>query len=53
MEITAMNLCTQYDGWHQRVFAAAPNHEDALSPWYRLVREMLGPATDQRILEVA
>jgi ubiquinone/menaquinone biosynthesis C-methylase UbiE len=48
-----MNLRTAYDVWHQRVFESAPEHEDASSPWYQLVRERLGPVAGLRILEVA
>jgi ubiquinone/menaquinone biosynthesis C-methylase UbiE len=48
-----MSLRTEYDVWHQRVFEAAPEHEDASSPWYQLVRERLGPVVGLRILEVA
>jgi ubiquinone/menaquinone biosynthesis C-methylase UbiE len=48
-----MSLRTEYDVWHQRVFEGAPEHEDASSPWYQLVRERLGPVVGLRILEVA
>ncbi len=48
-----MSLRTEYDVWHQRVFDADPEHEDASSPWYQLVREKLGPVAGRRILEVA
>jgi SAM-dependent methyltransferase len=48
-----MSLRTEYDVWHQRVFESAPEHEDASSPWYQLVRERLGPVVGLRILEVA
>jgi ubiquinone/menaquinone biosynthesis C-methylase UbiE len=48
-----MSLRTDYDVWHRRVFEAAPEHEDASSPWYQLVRERLGPVEGLRILEVA
>jgi SAM-dependent methyltransferase len=48
-----MSLRTEYDVWHQRVFDADPEHEDASSPWYSLVREVLGPVAGLRILEVA
>ncbi len=48
-----MSLRTEYDAWHQRIYDAAPDHEDASSPWYRLVREHLGPVSGLRILEVA
>lgn len=48
-----MSLRTEYDVWHERVFDSAPDHEDASSPWYQLVRERLGPVVGLRILEVA
>jgi len=48
-----MSLRTEYDKWHERVFSAAPEHEDASSPWYELVREQLGNVAGLRILEVA
>ena len=48
-----MSLRTEYDKWHERVFNAAPEHEDASSPWYELVREELGNVAGLGILEVA
>ncbi len=48
-----MSLRTEYDAWHERVFRAAPEHEDASSPWYQLVREQIGDVLGLRILEVA
>ncbi len=48
-----MSLRTDYDVWHERIFSADPEHEDASSPWYRLVREQLGSVTGLRVLEVA
>ena len=48
-----MSLRTEYDKWHERVFNAASEHEDASSPWYELVREHLESVAGQRILEVA
>src|SRR5713101_4332468 len=48
-----MTLRTDYDTWHQRIFDAAPEHEDACSPWYELVREHMGGVSGMRILEVA
>src|SRR5712691_12355688 len=48
-----MSLRSEYDVWHQRVFESDPEHEDASSPWYRLVREALGSVAGLRILEVA
>jgi len=48
-----MTLRTDYDVWHRRIFEAAPEHEDASSPWYQLVREYMGDVAGMRILEVA
>ena len=48
-----MSLRSAYDTWHQRIFDAAPEHEDASSPWYQLVREHIGDVAGLRILEVA
>lgn len=48
-----MNLRSEYDAWHKRVFDSDPEHEDASSPWYNLVRESLGPVAGLQILEVA
>ena len=48
-----MNLRTEYDAWHRRLFEAAPEHDDASSPWYRLVREKIGAVSGLRVLEVA
>src|SRR2546430_775555 len=48
-----MSLRTEYDKWHERIFDAAPGHEDASSPWYQLVCEHLGSVAGLRILEVA
>jgi 2-polyprenyl-3-methyl-5-hydroxy-6-metoxy-1,4-benzoquinol methylase len=48
-----MSLRTEYDTWHKRIFDAAPEHEDASSPWYLLVREYIGDVAGLRILEVA
>ena len=48
-----MTLRTDYDTWHQRIFDAAPEHEDACSPWYELVREHIGDVSGMHILEVA
>jgi len=48
-----MSLQTEYDSWHERLFNADPEHEDASSPWYELVREQIGSVTGLRILEVA
>jgi ubiquinone/menaquinone biosynthesis C-methylase UbiE len=48
-----MTLRSAYDTWHQRIYDAAPGHEDASSPWYQLVREHLGDVAGLRILEVA
>ncbi len=48
-----MNLRTEYDSWHERLFNADPEHDDASSPWYELVREQIGNVTGLQILEVA
>ncbi len=48
-----MSLRADYDVWHERIFSADPEHEDASSPWYQLVREQLGSVTGLRVLEVA
>jgi SAM-dependent methyltransferase len=48
-----MSLQTEYDVWHQRVFESDPEHEDASSPWYQLVREKIGLVSGLRVLEVA
>jgi len=48
-----MTLRTDYDAWHQRLYDAAPDHDDASSPWYHLVGEYLGEVAGLRILEVA
>ena len=48
-----MSLRTEYDVWHKRVFDSDPEHEDASSQWYSLVREVLGPVAGLRVLEVA
>lgn len=48
-----MTLRSAYDTWHQRIYDAAPDHEDASSPWYQLVREHLGDVAGLRILELA
>ena len=48
-----MSLRSEYDVWHQRVFEADPERQDASSPWYQLVREKIGDVAGLRILEVA
>jgi ubiquinone/menaquinone biosynthesis C-methylase UbiE len=48
-----VSLRTDYDAWHQRVFESNPEHEDASSPWYQLVREHIGGVTGLHVLEVA
>ncbi|MGB2623245.1 MAG: methyltransferase domain-containing protein [Candidatus Acidiferrum sp.] len=48
-----MSLQEEYDAWHKRIFEADPEHEDASSPWYQLVRERIGPVVGKQILEVA
>jgi ubiquinone/menaquinone biosynthesis C-methylase UbiE len=48
-----LSLRTDYDTWHQRIFDSEPEHEDADSPWYQLVREKIGSVQGLRVLEVA
>ncbi len=48
-----MNLRAEYDAWHRRFYEADPEHDDASSPWYGLVREKIGRVAGLRILEVA
>src|SRR5437879_5751976 len=48
-----MTLRSSYDAWHQRIYAAAPAHDDASSPWYQLVSEYIGDVSGLRVLEVA
>ena len=48
-----MSLRADYDTWHQRIFDSEPEHEDANSPWYQLVRETIGSVKGLRVLEVA
>jgi SAM-dependent methyltransferase len=48
-----MSLKTEYDAWHERVFNSDPEHNDASSPWYQLVREQIGNVAGRRILELA
>jgi len=44
-------LRSRYDAWHQRVHD--PAHDDALSPWYRIVSEYIGEGAGLQVLEVA
>lgn len=48
-----MSLRTEYDAWHQQVYESDPEREDALSPWYDLVRKTIGPVAGLQILEMA
>jgi SAM-dependent methyltransferase len=48
-----MSLRTEYDVWHARIYGSDPEHEDASSPWYGLVREQIGNVTGLHILEIA
>jgi ubiquinone/menaquinone biosynthesis C-methylase UbiE len=48
-----LSLRSDYDSWHERILEADPQHDDAASPWYELVREQIGPVRGLRILEVA
>jgi SAM-dependent methyltransferase len=47
------NLRSDYDAWHERVFQLEPAHDDAVTPWYSLVREYLGDVAGLCVLEVA
>lgn len=47
-----MSLRADYDVWHQRIYEAGPEHEDAHSPWYVLVNEYLGDVAGRNVLEV-
>jgi 2-polyprenyl-3-methyl-5-hydroxy-6-metoxy-1,4-benzoquinol methylase len=47
-----MNLVQEYDRWHERVFAANPEHADETSPWYKLVLDHLIPVAGKHVLEV-
>lgn len=53
MKTASVDLANEYDGWHQRVFDASPEHRDEDSPWYRLVLEYLIPIEGKRVLEIA
>jgi len=48
-----MNLATEYDRWHQKVFESDPEHADEIAPWYDLVLEYLIPVEGKRVLEMA
>jgi SAM-dependent methyltransferase len=48
-----MTLRTDYDAWHQRIYDAAPDHDDSSSPWYQLIREYIGNVSGLCVLEVA
>lgn len=43
-----MSLRGDYDLWHKRIYEADPEHEDASSPWYRLVREYLARISHEK-----
>jgi hypothetical protein len=47
------NLRSDYVAWHERVFQLEPAHDDAVTPWYSLVREYLGDVAGLCVLEVA
>lgn len=53
MRTDSVDLASEYDVWHQRVFDQSPEHRDEESPWYRLVLEYLIPVAGKRVLEVA
>jgi hypothetical protein len=44
---------TAYNRWHQRNYRAGPEHDDASSRWYQLVREYLGDVAGLRVLEIS
>jgi 2-polyprenyl-3-methyl-5-hydroxy-6-metoxy-1,4-benzoquinol methylase len=48
-----VSLRAEYDVWHERVHGVDPQHEDADSPWYQLVREQIGDVAGLHVLEVA
>lgn len=48
-----MGLRSAYDNWHQSIYDADPEHEDAASPWYKLVCEYIGNVAGVHVLEVA
>src|SRR5215467_16227580 len=48
-----MKFQREYDRWHQRVHEGDPDHNDASTPWYQLIREQIGPIANLRVLEVA
>ena len=48
-----MTLQADYDLWHQRIYDADPQHDDASSPWYQLVLQYLSDTSHSRVLEVA
>lgn len=48
-----MSLRSEYDQWHERVNQSDLEHDDALTPWYELVRSTIGPIAGLEILEVA
>jgi len=48
-----VSIRSEYDGWHQRIYKAGPDHDEASSPWYQLVREYIGEVAGLRILEVS
>ncbi len=48
-----MSLRSDYDLWHDRIDRGDPEHDDATSPWYLLVREYLVNVDGLKVLEVA
>jgi ubiquinone/menaquinone biosynthesis C-methylase UbiE len=48
-----MSLAAEYNDWHQKVFDASPEGQDASSPWYKLVIEYLPSVEGRRVLEMA
>jgi 2-polyprenyl-6-hydroxyphenyl methylase/3-demethylubiquinone-9 3-methyltransferase len=48
-----MSLAADYNDWHQKVFDASSEGQDASSPWYKLVIEYLPSVAGRRVLEMA
>jgi ubiquinone/menaquinone biosynthesis C-methylase UbiE len=48
-----MSLAAEYNDWHQKVFDASLEGQDASSPWYKLVIEYLPSVEGRRVLEMA
>jgi SAM-dependent methyltransferase len=48
-----MKFQAEYDQWHTRIQELDPEHDDASSPWYSWVQQVLGNVHGLRVLEVA